>query len=370
MLSHCDVAILGGGPAGATTALLLRQHTGLSVALIERSTYQPPRIGETVSPDSRRLLQRLGIWEAFVKDQHLPSQGTCSCWGSATPGYNDYLFSPWGPGWHLDRERFDRMLAAEARARGAHVLTDTEPTHWEPHSRGGYTLHLATGDTPFTLQARFVVDATGRRAVFASSQGAHRHMADRALGFYGFFHIPPGKNFDTYTLVETCREGWWYSARLPGDRVAVGLMGDGESLRGLKQHEPRSWLSLLKQTQMTQQRLAGCAFADASLLALPASVSLLDRVQGQNWIAVGDAACTYDPLSSQGILKALRSALMATEALERAARGDSAGLHAYAARVREQFQEHLAIRRGFYRQETRWSEAPFWKNRGRNEATA
>ncbi|WP_224367423.1 tryptophan 7-halogenase [Hyalangium versicolor] len=359
---QCDIAVLGGGPAGAATALLLRKRAGLSVTLLERSGYEAPRIGETVSPASRRIFEELGIWEAFQRDGHLPSQGTCSCWGSSTPGYNDYLYSPLGPGWHLDRQRFDRMLAEQARAHGVEVLTSTEPSRWEPRAQGGYTLHLDTGEGPRTLEARFVVDATGRRSAFASSQGARRLVADRVLSFYGFFSVRPGSSFDTYALVETCREGWWYSALLPGGRVAVGLMGTGDSLRGLKRDEPEAWLALLKETGLTRQRLESCTFSGEPLVALPAQVSLLDRVQAEDWIAVGDAACTYDPLSSQGILKALGSASQAAEALARAARGDRAGLRAYGGRVRELFREHLAIRGGFYRQETRWPEAPFWKS--------
>ena len=362
MNSPCDIAVLGGGPAGAATALLLRKRAGLSVTLIERSGYEAPRIGETVSPASRRLFEELGIWDAFLQDGHLPSQGTCSCWGSAAPGYNDYLYSPWGPGWHLDRQRFDRMLVQQAREHGVEVLTSTQPSGWDPRAEGGYTLHLDTEEGPSALTARFVVDATGRRAAFATSRGAHRLVADRALAFYGFFHVRPGSSFDTYTLVETCREGWWYSALLPGGRVAVGLMGTGDSLRGLKRDETEAWLTLLEQARMTRRRLESCSFSEEPLLALPANVSLLDQVQGTDWVAVGDAASTYDPLSSQGILKALGSASLAADALARAARGDPAGLRAYAERERKLFQQHLAIRNGFYRQETRWPEAPFWKH--------
>lgn len=364
MNGPCDIAILGGGPAGAATALLLRKRTGLSVTLLERSSYEGPRIGETISPLGRRALVELGVWDSFLRDKHLPSQGTCSCWGSATPGYNDYLFSPWGPGWHLDRQRFDRMLVQEAREHGVEVLTSTEVTRSEACAQGGYTLHLGSGESASALQARFVVDATGQRATFAASRGARRIVADRGLGFYGFFHVRPDGTFNAHTLVETCREGWWYSALLPGNRVAVGLMGDGDSLRGLKRDDLPEWLALLEQAPMTRRRLEACDFSGEPLLALPANVALLDRVHGEDWLAVGDAACTYDPLSSQGILKALGSAALATEALARAARGDGAGMKAYGQQVSKLFQEHLEIRGTYYRQEARWPEAPYWKNRG------
>jgi flavin-dependent dehydrogenase len=317
-----------------------------------------------VSPAARRVLEELGVWAAFLEDKHLPSRGTCSCWGSATPGYNDYLFSPWGSGWHLDRARFDRMLIHQAREHGAQVLMPVEVSRWEPRPEGGYTLHLSEGAPVPTLQACFVVDATGHRATFASQQGSRRLVADRGLAFYGFFHVRPNEQFDTFALVETCREGWWYSALLPGERVAVGLMGDGDSLRGLKRDARADWLALLEQTPLTRRRLEACDFSGEALHALPANVSLLDHLHGEDWLAVGDAASTYDPLSSQGLFKALSSASLAAEALVKAVRGDRSGLRAYGQQVHSQFREHLKIRDTYYRQEQRWPEAPFWKNRG------
>ena len=61
-----DVAVVGGGPGGSATALALRAHApSLSVALIEASRYESPRIGETLPPPARQMLEHLGVWEAF-----------------------------------------------------------------------------------------------------------------------------------------------------------------------------------------------------------------------------------------------------------------------------------------------------------------
>ncbi|PTL80268.1 tryptophan 7-halogenase [Vitiosangium sp. GDMCC 1.1324] len=361
-----DVAVLGGGPAGTAVALALRRHTGHSVALIERSTYQEPRLGETLPPDSRTLLARLGVWEAFLQQGHLRSGGTCSNWGSETLGYNDHLLSPWGPGWHLDRRRFDLMLAEEAARRGVDLYTSAALAGWEHLEEGGYRLHVrrpGEGGPTTCLHARFVVDATGRRAAFATARGARRLTLDRAFSLYGFFHVRPGQMFDAYTLVEAREEGWWYSALLPGGRVVVGLVGDGESLRGLKPGHPEPWLALLERAPATRRKLDACAFTGETLLSLPANIARLDRMRGEDWLAVGDAACTYDPLSSQGISQALRSALLAAEALRRHFRGEPGALNSYEDTLQRQFQAHLHTRARYYRMERRWPTAPFWSHR-------
>ena len=75
--SECDVAIVGGGPAGATAALTLAR-AGLLVFLIEGLRYERPRVGETLPPSAQPLLHRLGLWEAFAQLDSTPSFGTQS----------------------------------------------------------------------------------------------------------------------------------------------------------------------------------------------------------------------------------------------------------------------------------------------------
>ncbi|MBM7119326.1 tryptophan 7-halogenase [Archangium primigenium] len=364
-----DVVILGGGPAGAALALALGAQ-GRSVALLERSDYTAPRWGETLPPEGRTLLARLGVWEAFSQQGHQRSAGSCSSWGSETLGYNDALYSPWGCGWHLDRGCFDRMLAEQAVARGVVLHTATELTGWARRDGGGYRLRVRrAGDAERWLEARFVVDATGRRAAFATAQGARWHTLDRTFCVAGVFQLTPGRTFDAFTLVEAREEGWWYSALLPRGRVVVGLVGDGASLPGVRPGRPEAWRALLARTGATRRKLAACDFTGEPLLARPAPVARLDRPWGEDWLAVGDAACTLDPLSSQGISQALRSALLAAEALRRHFRGVPDALPAYAATLTRQFEGHLQGRAAYYGLERRWPTAPFWSHRARVHET-
>ncbi|GMU03961.1 NAD(P)/FAD-dependent oxidoreductase [Corallococcus caeni] len=360
-----DVAVLGGGPAGAGLALALRRHADLRVALFERSTSERFHLGETLPPDSRRLLAQLGVWDAFARQGHLRSTGSCSRWGTSSLAYNDLLRSPWGTGWHLDRARFDRMLADEALRHGVDVHSGTAITRWQPLEGGGHRLFLPVeGDAPRGfVDVRFVVDATGRSAVFAASQGARRHTVDRTHGVCGTLPLHPGRGVDALSLVEACEDGWWYSARMPGDQVVFGLMGDRDSLHGLSPRDPEAWRARMERAKETRQRLEACDFRGVSLRAVSANVACLDRLHGEDWLAVGDAACTLDPLSSQGTSQALRSAPPAAEAVIRFLQGDTAALRLHEVRVRHQFQEHLRIREGYYRLERRWSAAPYWRNR-------
>ncbi|AKQ69064.1 Tryptophan halogenase [Myxococcus hansupus] len=361
----CDIAIIGGGPAGAAMAVALRdQAPFLSVTLIERTAYDTPRSGETLSPEVRLPLSRLGVWGSFLRDGHLASRGTASCWSRPEPSTQDTHMSPWGSAWHLDRARFDERLSLEATRLGVQMLRLTTLLDSERLGKDGYRLHLSqrkAGAT--TLRARFVVDATGWKATFAMSQGARRRVRDRCIAVYGTFQRRTGEPFPTEALVESCPEGWWHSALLPNGRVAVALVGDGDSLHGLRWATPQPWMALLDQAPATQARLAVCDFAGESLVAAPILVGQLDAMHGERWVAVGDAACTQDPLSAQGVASAMDSALLAAGAVGQYLRGDSEALRDYEATLQRRFEDHLRLRGHAYREEQRWRDAPFWKNR-------
>jgi 2-polyprenyl-6-methoxyphenol hydroxylase-like FAD-dependent oxidoreductase len=87
------------------------------------------------------------------------------------------------------------------------------------------------------------------------------------------------------------------------------------------------------------------------------------RITGAGWLAVGDAACSFDPLSSHGVTWALESGLAAARALDASFRGDRRALDDYADRVEAAFHNYLQARADFYGRERRWPDSPFWRRR-------
>ena len=108
-----DVAILGGGPAGAAAALSLKRlRPGLRVRMVEASRYAEWRAGETLSPGTQQLLAGLGCWDRFLAERFTPAYGTRAAWGTAETYDNEFLFSARGDGF------YDQALALEPLARG------------------------------------------------------------------------------------------------------------------------------------------------------------------------------------------------------------------------------------------------------------
>src|ERR1041385_7087538 len=163
-----DVAIAGGGPGGSATAISLRDRApSLSVALIEVSSYESYRVGETLPPPARAILEHLRVWESFKHQRHQEAHGTSAAWGADQPHHNDFFFMPNNVGWRLDRAAFDAMLADEAQRRGARLMPDTRVREAQRTSEG-WRLDLANGNT---IAAPLIVDATGSGALAPSPWG-------------------------------------------------------------------------------------------------------------------------------------------------------------------------------------------------------
>jgi flavin-dependent dehydrogenase len=367
--SECDVAVLGGGPAGAAAAIALAR-AGRSVAILERSRYEAPRIGETLAPSARPLLADLGAWEAFLAAGHLPAPGVASAWGGEALFETHFIFNAYGRGWHLDRRRFDAMLAQAARQAGAHLCCGVRVGSCLPVP-DGWRIELdaaaGSGCRRRRLHAKLAIDATGRAATLARRQGAKRINVDRLVGLAGLLTCPAadaGGDCEEHgwTLVEARADGWWYSARLPQRRWIAVYMTDADLLPRDRGSRRAFWQARLQQTTHTRARLRAFQL-DASPSVVAAGTSRLDRASGDGWVAVGDAAMARDPLSAQGLVHALASGVRAGDALVRHLGGDHAAIAEYAAQADDRFREYSALRGVYYGREQRWPHSAFWRRR-------
>lgn len=362
------VVVLGAGPAGCATAIALHQHGISDVLLVEAGqalgALDAVRVGESLPPDVRLLLQQLGLWQDFLAEGHAPCFGSCSVWGGDAPGYNDYLLNPHGHGWHLDRRRFDVFLARQALARGIQLLDCTRFLDAAPVAGGGYGLQLESAGMPRAVRAAFVVDATGRSARFARLRGTTRQFHDRLGYLAGFLDLPThAAPFSRMTLLEAVEYGWWYAARLAERRVAVAVASDPDRVKQLGLHRPETWLARLRATRHVGPALVEGVPVPGRRAVCSAPSFLLDRRHGPDWLAVGDAASAYDPIAAQGIYKALLDGLEAADAIAAACDGESGPLDAYGAAVAERFDDYRANRDYFYGIEHRWPTASFWQRR-------
>jgi flavin-dependent dehydrogenase len=353
MRSSFDVLVVGGGPSGSAAAIELSRR-GLSVALIEQDRYEGFRVGETLPPMIRHQLTQLGVWQRFLDSGQLESFGIQTVWESSSPVHQDFIHNPYGCGWHVDRARFDGLLASAAAEAGADLMVGARVTAWSQTAGGQWQLEIAREGQNHNLGGRMLVDATGRKALLSSKLGSLARVADQLVGVVALID---SSETARWTLIEAVEDGWWYSAPLPHGQMVVTFMTDAD----LWKENPR-WVDRLKLAEFTSQRAGRPEIPPRSHIVTAASV-VHSPVIGGNWVAVGDAALAFDPLSGQGIFKAIETGIRCSAITARHLEGDTNALSEYAAWVADSYEAYLSERTRFYRSVRRWPESRFWKRR-------
>lgn len=305
---------------------------------------------------------RRTIWHDFAAAGHIPSAGIRSVWGSSVPYERSFLFDAYGSGWHVDRRAVDAALAAAAEQRGVQVRRRWQLLGCEATSDSRWLLQLSCPDGTSALRTRVLVDATGRRSTLVRRFGGSRIAHDRLIGMFGYFSGSTGEVDDGYTLIEAVEDGWWYSAPLPRGRLVVAFMSDADVCAHAALRRPQRWETHLRRAPHTRARTAGLV-RRGPLRAVAANSSLADRVGGEGWLAVGDAAAAHDPLSGDGVYRALEAGERAAPVIASISAGDEGVLHEYEREHRHLFDLYLSRRGGYYSRERRWADAPFWARR-------
>jgi flavin-dependent dehydrogenase len=329
--------------------------------LIEGGHYQRPRLGEALAPAARPILSRLGLSET-VAAASTPSFGNESAWGSPELDALAFVFNPHGAGWHLDRPRFDQLLAEAAVRAGARWAGGNPVTGCRPGPNGSWCMAIGAGGGAKEMTARGVIDATGRRAKLACLVGARRLVQDRLVGLG--VQCRADRVTGGPTMVEATPEGWWYSAPVPPDRYMVMLMTDADLCRAGGLTMMAAWDAALAQTVHTRERVSSLKPLWSRPRLASAASHRLVRGRGKGrWLAAGDAAMAVDPLAGDGILRALVTGEAAGLAMVRWLDGRPEGAHAYQRWLDGRFARYSAERFDYYGIETRWPAAPFWRRR-------
>jgi flavin-dependent dehydrogenase len=347
---HVDVTVAGGGPAGAAFALCAARR-GLTVAVVEprpTCSYKP---GEYLSAAAVRSLDRLDLTRTVLAPgAAIRSRGVRTAWGSADPSFDDSLRQPLGA-WLVDRSLFEAKLRSCALRAGVIWLASRTVGGVERGVDRWRIEAEAPGATAEIVTCGVVVDATGRRAAVARRLGARVRHFTQQLAQVWWLRAPTERT-PPWLTVEAAADGWWYHAPGPGERQVVARISERRNLGESRLAPPPA--SLMAEAVGPAPTIFEHATCDTG-------AACLDQVCGEGWMALGDAACAFDPIASQGLANALSSADAAGAAVEAYLHGDRDALSVLGARITATFAHSLAQLPQHYALEARWPEQSFWR---------
>jgi len=336
-----DCVVIGGGPAGATTATLVARE-GFRTLLVEREKFPRFHIGESLMPETYWTFKRLGMLPKlrnsdFVKKYSVQFV-TASGRESQPFFFDDFNPHECSQTWQVLRSEFDRMMLDNARENGVEVLEQTNVNEVLFEGDGpmlqrravGVKMTPRGGGESRSVGASVVVDATGANALLSRRLGIRQPdpklRKASIFAHYAGARRDSGKNQGaTLVLSVKDQEGWFWFIPLPGDVTSIGIVANIDYLisgRGAPE-------------QVLEEEIAKCpGLTDRMASARRISpVHVLSdfsyrasQCAGDGWVLVGDAFGFLDPMYSSGVFLALRSGEMAADAIVAALRaGDTSG---------------------------------------------
>ncbi len=322
----CDVLVIGGGPAGSTAAALLARR-GHRVIALEKAHHPRFHIGESLLPMNLPIFERLGVLDR-VRALGVFKPGADFEADNAR-GYNTYAFaraignSP-PHAYQVWRQDFDKMLYDHARECGADAREGHEVVHVEQRGSRETRLDVNADDgRRYSIQARYVVDASGRDALLSTKRKLRRKNAEhQSAAIFGHFHgAEPRAGEDAGNIsIYRFDHGWMWMIPLPGGVMSVGAVCRPDYLKQRKGRTVEFLLDTLKQNPALWRRMGGAQLIGNEVRVTGNYSYDSTQMGGPGWVLIGDAFAFLDPVFSSGVYLAMSGAEQAANVVDSALR--------------------------------------------------
>lgn len=318
-----QVLVLGGGPAGSTTATLLAQH-GLSVRLFEREKISQFQVGESLMPDTYWTFRRLGLLDK-LQTSHFVKKHSVQFVSATGKESQPFFFFENNPHecsqtWQVVRSEFDQLMLENAREHGVDVQQSVRvrDVNFDGDRVKSVKLQYEDGHEE-EQSASVIVDATGQSSMIANRLKLREpdpllKKASIWTYFKGAFRDEGLNEGATLVLQTADRSGWFWYIPLPNDIVSMGVVSSLDNLfKGRGNHE-QIYAEELENCPAAKRRIEGSERVTDYYSTKDFSYRC-NRIAGENWVLVGDAFGFLDPIYSSGVFLALKSGEMAADAI-------------------------------------------------------
>jgi flavin-dependent dehydrogenase len=344
-----DVVIVGGAFSGAATALMLkRKCPEARVLIIDKKAAFDRKVGESTTEVSSCYMTRILGLTRYLGHHQLPKQGL-RLWFSNGPDqrFDDCVelgtrYQSRLPGFQVDRAKLDSHMLELACSCGCELWRPAKVTNFELNNGDGQTVNAVVEDAARTATCRWIIDATGRAAMFARKLGYFHSNTEHPINAV-WARFSGVKEWDSYEWRErfpdyandcrTAREwatnhlfgrGWWvWIIPLQGGDVSAGLVYDSRIFN----LPPGLTLGERLHTHILNHPVGREVFGAAKVIqgdvhALSTLAYYSDKVCDDGWAMVGDAAGFIDPLYSPGLDFCAYTSYYAADFLARSLRGE------------------------------------------------
>ena len=335
MLNHkeqFDVVVMGGGPAGASAAIMLAK-VGKRVVLLEQTRFPRFQIGESLLPAGWELWRKLGVTEKIEAEGFTVKQGINFGMFNQKPDvilltaeYPEYFERPYT--YHVERARFDEIMLDHAMACGVDIRQEwsVKDVIFEEDRAVG-VLAGPNGETAHPIHAPVVVDGSGRNCLIARKLGWRRphpqlNKISHFAHFTGAWRRDPHDIVTIGDVIEgsvttdihTIEGGWVWYIPLRNDIVSVGVVLDARAAKAMGESPQARFEKAVADCACVSKWLSG-ARQTMEMNTISSIGYLNDRFHGDGFVLVGDAAMFVDPVFSAGVTIAIRGGVYAAEAI-------------------------------------------------------
>jgi flavin-dependent dehydrogenase len=305
-----DVLIIGGGPSGATAALVLAR-AGVRVAILEKAEFPRFQIGESFLPANLEQIKRLGLHDRLRALPHMPKYGAEFGMGVGPTSvfqFNTSLVGGENETFNTARAEFDAMVLDAARQAGAIVHQPAQVRSIDRLADG----HVAVTTDAGSFTGRYLLDASGQATVVARHLGTRQQLADQHLRKVAYFgHFENVQRLDSRLAgcpcIIMCDEGWFWLIALDEKRTSVGLVLEPEVVKrvGLPADQMLQWG--IDRCPTVRERMKHAVGSTVSMVRSDFSYRC-EPYAGPGYFLVGDAAVFLDPVFSTGVCMGMMSA--------------------------------------------------------------